>query len=154
MSALKKTMEWIGFRDPAADELEEYDAMETFDTPDFSAPAPARDYEPVASFPTPTNVKPLRREGERSIMTVTPRTYNEAKPIGDAFRNDTPVIMNLESMSESEARRMVDFASGLIYALNGSIERVTNRVFLLTPESVDLREASPRSNDHGIFNQS
>ncbi|MDO5746360.1 MAG: cell division protein SepF [Actinomycetaceae bacterium] len=150
MGALKKTMEYMGFRDPAQDELADFD-----DTSyeDISYPVSEAPLEPVASFPSSRLVNTSSAHGDlRRIVTVCPRTYNEAKPIGDAFRDGTPVIMNLTSMSEGEARRMVDFASGLIYGLNGSIERVTNRVFLLSPETVEVTEGATPTQGN-IFNQ-
>lgn len=155
MSALKKTMEWIGFRDPAADELEEFDSVDEFEAPDFSTPSTTSDFASVSTFPTSHMVKETRKDNEkRSILAVTPRTYSDAQSIGDSFRKGMPVVMNLESMSEGEARRMVDFASGLIYGLSGSIERITNRVFLLTPESVSVEDSSNRGNERALFNQS
>ena len=67
-----------------------------------------------------------------------PRSYNDAKSIGEAFRDGTPVIMNVSDMGEAEAKRLVDFAAGLVFALHGSIERVTAKVFLLTPSFVEV----------------
>ena len=67
-----------------------------------------------------------------------PRTYNEARTIGEHFREGTPVIMNLTEMVDSDARRLVDFAAGLIFGLRGSIDRVTNKVFLLSPANVEV----------------
>ena len=66
------------------------------------------------------------------ITTLHPRTYNEARTIGEHFREGTPVIMNLTEMVDSDAKRLDDFAAGLIFGLRGSIERVTNKVFLLS----------------------
>ena len=71
------------------------------------------------------------------ITTIHPRTYNEAKQIGESFRESTPVIMNLSDMDDSDAKRLVDFAAGLVFGLRGTIERVTNKVFLLSPANVD-----------------
>ena len=65
------------------------------------------------------------------IITVHPRTYNEARTIGEHFRDGVPVIMNLSEMEDVDAKRLVDFAAGLIFGLRGSIERVTSKVFLL-----------------------
>lgn len=76
----------------------------------------------------------------RTITTVHPRSYNDAKSIGEAFRDGTPVIMNVSDMGEAEAKRLVDFAAGLVFALHGSIERVTAKVFLLTPSFVEVRD--------------
>ncbi len=69
------------------------------------------------------------------ITTIHPRTYNEAKTIGENFRDGMPVIMNLTDMSDADAKRLVDFAAGLVFGLRGSIERVTSKVFLLSPET-------------------
>ena len=65
---------------------------------------------------------------------MQPRTYNEARQIGEYFREGVPVIMNLTEMDDHDAKRLVDFAAGLIFGLRGSIERVTNKVFLLSPQ--------------------
>lgn len=74
----------------------------------------------------------------RTITTVHPRSYNDAKSIGEAFREGTPVIMNVSDMGDTEAKRLVDFSAGLVFALHGSIERVTGKVFLLTPSYVEV----------------
>jgi cell division inhibitor SepF len=89
------------------------------------------------------------------ITTVHPRTYNEARTIGEQFRSGTPVIMNLTEMDDSDAKRLVDFAAGLTFGLRGSIDRVTNRVFLLSPHNVDVTaEDKARIAEGGFFNQS
>ena len=85
---------------------------------------------------------------------VHPSTYNEARIIGESFRDGVPVIINLTGMSESDARRMVDFSAGLVFGLHGAIERVTPRVFLLTPASVEI-DGGEVAEAHGrVFNQS
>jgi cell division inhibitor SepF len=89
------------------------------------------------------------------ITTLHPRTYNEARTIGEHFREGIPVIMNLTEMVDSDAKRLVDFAAGLIFGLHGSIDRVTNRVFLLTPANVEVTaEDKARIAERGFFNQS
>jgi cell division inhibitor SepF len=89
------------------------------------------------------------------ITTLHPRTYNEARTIGEHFRDGTPVIMNLTEMVDSDAKRLVDFAAGLIFGLHGSIERVTNKVFLLSPANVEVTaEDKARIAERGFFNQS
>ncbi|MBC7375073.1 MAG: cell division protein SepF [Frankiales bacterium] len=89
------------------------------------------------------------------ITTLHPRTYNEARTIGEHFRQGTPVIMNLTEMDDVDAKRLVDFAAGLIFGLRGSIERVTNKVFLLSPEHVQVTaEDKARIAEGGFFNQS
>src|SRR5512135_3187323 len=89
------------------------------------------------------------------ITTLHPRTYNEARTIGEHFREGIPVIMNLTEMVDSDAKRLVDFAAGLIFGLHGSIDRVTNRVFLLCPANVEVTaEDKARIAERGFFNQS
>jgi len=93
-------------------------------------------------------------EGYR-ITTLHPRSYNDARQIGEHFREGTPVIMNLTEMDDSDAKRLVDFAAGLIFGLRGRIERVTNKVFLLSPEHVEVTaEDKARIAEGGFFNQS
>ena len=79
----------------------------------------------------------------------------EARVIGEAFRDGVPVIINLTGMGEGDARRMVDFSAGLVFGLHGAIERVTPRVFLLTPASVEIDGGDSQAEVHGrFFNQS
>ena len=72
------------------------------------------------------------------IVTLHPRVYGDVRSIGEHYRNGEPVIMNLTDMEESERKRVVDFASGLVFGHNGKIERVTSKVFLLTPPNVSV----------------
>jgi cell division inhibitor SepF len=89
------------------------------------------------------------------ITTVHPRNYNEARVIGEHFRDGTPVIMNLTDMEDTDAKRLVDFAAGLVFGRHGSIERVTQKVFLLTPANVEITaEDKSRLAGAGFFNQS
>ncbi|WP_028650625.1 cell division protein SepF [Nocardioides halotolerans] len=89
------------------------------------------------------------------ITTLHPRTYNEARTVGENYRDGTPVIMNLSEMDDNDAKRLVDFAAGLIFATRGSIERVTSKVFLLSPPNVSVAaEDKARIADGGFFNQS
>jgi cell division inhibitor SepF len=89
------------------------------------------------------------------ITTLHPRTYNDAKTIGLEFREGTPVIMNLTEMEDADAKRIVDFAAGLVFGQRGTLERVTNKVFLLSPANVDVgAETKARIAEGGFFNQS
>jgi cell division inhibitor SepF len=72
------------------------------------------------------------------ITTLQPRSYNEARTIGERYRDGVPVIMNLTELDDAAAKRLVDFAAGLAFALRGSIDKVTSRVFLLTPADVEV----------------
>jgi cell division inhibitor SepF len=89
------------------------------------------------------------------ITTLHPRTYNEARTVGENFREGVPVIMNLSEMDDADAKRLVDFAAGLVFAVRGTIERVTNKVFLLSPPNVSVAaEDKQRIAEGGFFNQS
>ena len=95
--------------------------------------------EPVAAVPEPAPAPaPAPAPQPYRITTLHPRTYNEARQIGESFRDGKPVIMNLTEMDDADAKRLVDFAAGLSFGLRGSIERVTNKVFLLSPQDVDV----------------
>ncbi len=103
----------------------------------------------VRAVPVTAHEEPYR------ITTLHPRTYNEARTIGEHFRDGTPVIMNLTEMDDGDAKRLVDFAAGLSFGLRGRIERVTNKVFLLSPEHVEVTaEDKARIAEGGFFNQS
>ena len=89
------------------------------------------------------------------ITTLHPTTYNEARIIGENFRDGIPVIMNLSEMSDVDAKRLVDFAAGLVFGVHGTIERITNKVFLLSPPNVAVAaEDKARIAEGGFFNQS
>lgn len=72
------------------------------------------------------------------ITTLRPKDYGEARTIGERFRDGTPVIMDLVSMDNADAKRLVDFAAGLAFALRGSFDKVATKVFLLSPADVDV----------------
>lgn len=90
----------------------------------------------------------------RRIATVTPDGFRDARGIGELFRDGVPVIVNLTAMEGADAKRVVDFAAGLTFGLRGSIERVANRVFLLTPADYSVLDADSRRGGDGFFNQS
>ncbi|WP_216870912.1 cell division protein SepF [Modestobacter excelsi] len=113
--------------------------------------------EPVAAepapAPAPTPAPEPKPKGYR-ITTVHPASYNEARTIGERFRDGMPVIMNLTDMEHADAKRLVDFAIGLTFGLHGSIERVTAKVFLLSPQDVDVTaEDKARIREGGFFSQ-
>jgi cell division inhibitor SepF len=112
--------------------------------------------DPGLPVPRPATAVLERRTTDLArITTLHPRTYNEARTIGEHFRDGTPVIMNLTEMVDSDAKRLVDFAAGLVFGLHGSIERVTNKVFLLSPANVEVTaEDKARIAERGFFNQS
>ena len=108
--------------------------------PPSAASAPRRD--PLSD----DEAHPLAR-----IVTLHPHNYNEARPIGERYREGNPVIMNLTEMEDRDAKRLVDFAAGLAFALRGSIDKVTNKVFLLSPPNVDVSAEDRRRIAEGRF---
>jgi cell division inhibitor SepF len=112
-------------------------------------PAYAREYAEDAHLPEPYTPQPTYQ-----ITALHPRTYNEARTIGESFRRNTPVIMNLSDMDDADAKRLVDFAAGLTFGLHGRIERVTAKVFLLSPHNVTVTASDKAKIESGFFNQS
>jgi cell division inhibitor SepF len=91
-----------------------------------------------------------QRPGYR-IPIVQPATYNDARRIGEEFRHGSPVIMDLTGMSDTDAKRIVDFAAGLVFGLHGAIERLTPKVFLLSPDTVDVTDIARSQIDEQFF---
>jgi cell division inhibitor SepF len=121
--------------------------------------------EPVSSYQSRDNLalapqtqvhqRTVEEDQRYQITTLHPTTYREARTIGEHFRDGVPVIINLTEMDEGDARRLVDFAAGLAFGLRGTIERVTNRVFLLSPANVQVTaEDKAKIAEGGFFNQS
>jgi cell division inhibitor SepF len=141
-------------------EYDEYndpgDSLEPADEPAVREPEDQVGQEVAAHSGPDRQTATLTRTADLArITTLHPRTYNEARTIGEHFREGTPVIMNLTEMVDSDAKRLVDFAAGLIFGLRGSIDRVTNRVFLLSPMNVEVTaEDKARIAERGFFNQS
>ncbi len=156
-NALKRVANYLGLMDDPE-----------FDTPIATSTAPAttssdvrikpRSPRPVSSVVTTSSLEvapQLDLPVLDRIVTLHPRFYNEARTIGEHFRLGNPVIINLTDMDESEHKRLVDFASGLAFGLHGTIERVTKKVFLLSPAnvSIDVEDKSAAA-QASFFNQS
>lgn len=108
-----------------------------------------REYRPPRELRSPSAPKALSR-----IETVTPRTYNDARIIGEHYRDGVPVIMNLAEIADADAKRLVDFAAGLVFSVHGSINRVHAKVFLLSPENVHVTdEDKQRISTAGFYDQ-
>jgi len=159
---LRKTMVYLGLADEELEYDEQEQRQEQRQQPAPAAQPAARQSSaathasPVAPVPAPAPapaatrapVTPLRRSSTSTtskntvphdmneILTVHPREYKDAQAIAESFRDGIPVIINLSQMTEADARRLVDFASGLSQGLFGKIERVTNKVFLLSPAHI------------------
>lgn len=145
---LRKTLEYLGL-------VEEGEIVD--EQPKDQRPRPKAPQAPSSSR---TNVTPIRRTSAQvrsgdlnQILTVHPKKYSDVQVISEGFRQDIPVIINLSQMTEPDARRLVDFASGLASGLLGRIERVTPKVFLLSPQHVLVSgdEAEPAEEHVGLF---
>jgi cell division inhibitor SepF len=171
--ALRKTMLYLGLADESAGAEEYYE--------EYAEPAEsAVEYAPSQTS-YEAEVTPIRRDiiaqstvsssvtshsagseakaspDLRRISTIHPRSYNDARVIGEAFRGGTPVIINLTDMDDADAKRLVDFSAGLIFGLHGGIERVTSKVFLLSPEHVEVLgsdDVAPATGPGRFYNQS
>jgi len=138
---LKKTMVYLGL----ADEELEYDAPAASAAAVSAVPSPSAHASGAQNTAGRAPVTPLRKTSTpknvaasemNEILTVHPRQYRDAQVIAESFRDGIPVIINLSQMSDGDARRLIDFASGLSQGLYGKIERVTAKVFLLSPSHV------------------
>ncbi|MCZ2402367.1 cell division protein SepF [Paenarthrobacter sp. Z7-10] len=172
--ALRKTMIYLGLADgeehyeaehpQSGHKNEDYSVDYDRDAPHRAEAASEPATLKVADDEYRAPVTPIKRaasarddaHGLRQITTVHPRSYNDAKIIGESFRDGIPVIMNVTDMGESDAKRLVDFSAGLVFGLHGSIERVTNKVFLLSPSYIEVLGDDKKASDTqaSFFNQS
>jgi cell division inhibitor SepF len=161
--AMRKIGEYLGLLEDTGMYDEEYDEH-GYAEPEH--PQARRAAVPVKAQPAPVADLSQRRRSAAPapaggiaelsmITTLHPRTYNEARTVGENFREGIPVIMNLSEMDDADAKRLVDFAAGLVFATRGTIERVTAKVFLLSPPNVTVAaEDKARIVEGGFFNQS
>jgi cell division inhibitor SepF len=103
-----------------------------------------------------TVLKPVgRTNGDVRVHLVVPKSFNDAQQIADKFKDSIPVILNLQSSETDLSKRLIDFASGLTYALDGGMQRIADKVFMLTPRNVEISaEERARLIEKGFFNQS
>jgi cell division inhibitor SepF len=156
--AMRKMGVYLGLLEDADGEYADLDNQ--YDEPTRRTAEPTA--RPVSSLSerrrpsTPAVAAPARAAAPLSrITTLHPRTYNEARVIGENYRDGIPVIMNLGEMTDGDAKRLVDFAAGLVFASRGTIERVTSKVFLLSPPNVEVTaEEKELVAEGGFFNQS
>lgn len=128
-------------------------------------PAPrrgrVRSVDDTAEEPAPSRGRGRRRApagnggGVASMHVVTPRSFNDAQQVADEFKRSKPVIINLQSTDRELSKRLIDFSSGMTYALGGGMQRISQGIFLLTPENVEVSaEEKARLLEGGFFNQS
>jgi cell division inhibitor SepF len=159
--AMRKIGEYLGLLEDTGVYDDQYDEQGYAEADPRRAPVAARaqpasvaDISQRRRGSAPSPVPAAAAEFSR-ITTLHPRTYNEARTVGENFRDGVPVIMNLSEMDDADAKRLVDFAAGLVFATRGTIERVTAKVFLLSPPNVSVAaEEKQRIVEGGFFNQS
>jgi len=114
------------------------------------------DDQPRATTLRPVATRPNGRGGgDVRVHFVAPRSFNDAQDVADKFKDAIPVILNLQGADSDLSKRLIDFASGLTYALDGGMQRIADKVFLLTPRNVEVSaEERARLIEKGFFNQS
>lgn len=148
MGSVRKASAWLGLVDDSE--------MRYYDDDYAEGPEPGDAVrEPWVTDPRVRATAETAQDQGTKIATVTPDSFRDARGIGELFRDGVPVIVNLTSMEPADAKRVVDFAAGLIFGLHGSIERVATRVFLLTPAPYQVVSGEDRRvSEDGFFNQS
>ena len=162
--ALRKTMVYLGLAEDQGRYDDDYDEayddhVEQADHHEHAPERAERRGAEVTHLPTRHSVAHVVSSPEvgglSRITTIHPRTYNEAKTVGENFRDGIPVIMNLSELEDGEDKRLVDFAAGLIFGLRGNFERISSKVFLLCPHNLVVGpEDKERIASGGFFNQS
>ena len=148
MSSLKKLGNFLGL----TDDLESEEVTHEVESPRIRV-RESRSFASVQA--TPVAQAPVAAAASNQIFTVNPRSYNEARVIGERYREGNTVLMNLSDMGDEERKRLVDFASGLVFGHHGTIERVTSKVFLLSPANVTVSsEVKTAAAEASFFNQS
>jgi cell division inhibitor SepF len=160
--AFKKSLVWLGLVEPEDDE----------ELADVAEPAgrPPADRAPIRRVrdddvygrrqggrleePTEAVIHPIPSAATGKVHLIEPSGFNDAEEIGEKFKADIPVIVNLQAMEADTAKRLIDFAAGLTFGLDGRIQRVADKVFLLTPRNVEVSaEERRRLQERGFFNQ-
>jgi cell division inhibitor SepF len=112
------------------------------------------DDEPISASRTRV-LRPVGEDSDVKVHLVIPRNFNDAQQVADQFKRSVPVILNLQTTDHELSKRMIDFCSGLTYALEGGMQRIAEKIFLLTPRNVEVSaEEKARLLDKGFFNQS
>lgn len=160
--AFKKSLVWLGLVEPE-DEEELADVAEAGRSPADRAPIRrVRDDDGYGrrreggrlEEPTEAVIHPIPSAATGKVHLIEPSGFNDAEEIGEKFKSDIPVIVNLQAMESDTAKRLIDFAAGLTFGLDGRIQRVADKVFLLTPRNVEVSaEERRRLQERGFFNQ-
>jgi cell division inhibitor SepF len=160
--AFKKSLVWLGLVEPEDDE-ELVDVAEPAGrAPDRAPIRRVRDDDVYGrrqqggrlEEPTEAVIHPIPSAATGKVHLIEPSGFNDAEEIGEKFKADIPVIVNLQAMEADTAKRLIDFAAGLTFGLDGRIQRVADKVFLLTPRNVEVSaEERRRLQERGFFNQ-
>lgn len=152
----RKTLQYLGLvEDEDLEDLD--DGAEPSGARGDPAPVRRLGRTEIATMERPEGIvrtMPTARPPAASIHRAEPKRFNEAREIGERFKQGIPVIMNLQGADDTVARRLVDFASGLVFGHDGKIEMVASRVYLLTPANMEVSaEERERIVEGGFFNQ-
>ncbi|WEV46243.1 cell division protein SepF [Bifidobacterium sp. ESL0690] len=156
---MKKAMSYLGMADVVDDDDDEMqetgDAAPTAFDSDSNVTPIATQTSPVSTQESTSSsraAKPFPGRINR-ITTIHPKSYDEAQKVGRAIRDGIPVVLNLTGVSEAVAYRIVDFSAGVVFGVRGSLERVTPRVFLLSPAQVNIKvdQSSSDESEDGLF---
>lgn len=167
---MKNAMSYLGMSDVAEDD-DDFDVADEPDTPVSAATsAPAFDSDrvvtpmpaakpaqsgPTLSFGSTTRTASPFQNRMNRITTIHPKSYEDAQMVGRAIRDGVPVVLNLTGVPEAVAYRIVDFSAGVVFGVHGSMERVTPRVFLLSPSQVNIKVEEPitANSAHDLFTE-
>ncbi|TDC68180.1 cell division protein SepF [Streptomyces hainanensis] len=148
MGSVRRASAWLGLVDDS--EMRYYDDDEYAEGPE-----PGDNAGPWTTDPRVRVAAEVAHDQGGRIAMITPDGFRDARRIGELFRDGIPVLINLTVLDSGDAKRVVDFAAGLIFGLRGSIERVATRVFLLTPADYEVvSNERHRTSEDGFFNQS
>lgn len=150
---MKNAMSYLGMTDVVDDDdpiLEEEPAESSFDSDHSVTPMTSNASSGTSGTSRESSTSPFPGRVSR-ITTIHPKTYDEAQLVGRALRDGVPVVLNLTGVPEAIAYRIVDFSAGVVFGVRGSIERVTPRVFLLSPANIKVDEPQSSKSAHDLF---
>lgn len=150
---MKNAMSYLGMTDVVDDDdpvLDEEPAESSFDSDHSVTPMTSNASSGTSGASRESSASPFPGRVSR-ITTIHPKTYDEAQMVGRALRDGVPVVLNLTGVPEAVAYRIVDFSAGVVFGVRGSIERVTPRVFLLSPANIKVDEPQTSKSTHDLF---
>jgi cell division inhibitor SepF len=148
-------MVWLGLVEPEEQDLREPEVGGRVAQP--ATLRRVREDQQLDRYDEPVEavVRPIPSAQPGKVHLIEPTGFNDAEEIGEKFKADIPVIVNLQGMDNEVSKRLIDFAAGLTFGLDGRIQRVADKVFLLTPRNIEVSaEERRRLQERGFFNQS